>query len=86
MYVFKSLTSEVTRLATQFFKRAYKIGILSDYKHSGLLCLAFPPRQKSGLILVKKWLKLPRNHSNKKCAPEFLFFNEKIIQKDSGDF
>ena len=53
--VLKSLTSEAIPSATQFFKRAYKI--FPDYKHPGLICLALPPRQKFGLILVIKWLK-----------------------------
>ena len=50
---------------------------------SVLGCLALPPRQKFGLILVIKFflnLKLSKNHLNKKCAPNILFFNEKRIQ------
>ena len=70
----KSLTSEATPSATQFFNGLTKLAILPDYKHHGLLCIALPPRQKSGLILVKK---LPKIHFNKKCAPKFLFFSMK---------
>ena len=29
---------------------------------------------------------LSKNANNKKCATNFLFFNEKKIQKDSNDF
>ena len=57
-YRVKSLTSEAIPSATQFFKRANtKLAIFPDYKHPGLICLALPPRQKFGLILVIKWLK-----------------------------
>ena len=48
------LISEATPSAIQFLKRAYKINHSSrpDYKLPELLCLALPPRQKLGLILV----------------------------------
>ena len=84
----KSLTSEATPSATPFFKRAYKLAILPDYKCPGLICLALPARQKFGLILVIKLLlvEVKKNHLNKKCAPNLLFFNEKQNQKDSDDF
>ena len=55
----------------------------------GLISLALPPRQKSGMILpfeVVLKLKLPKNNFNKKCAPKFLFFNEKTYQEDLDDF
>ena len=29
---------------------------------------------------------LLKNVNNKKCAPKFIFFNEKKIEKDSDDF
>ena len=29
---------------------------------------------------------LSKNFSNKKCAPKFVFFNKKLIQKDLVDF
>ena len=29
---------------------------------------------------------LSKNGNNKKCAPKFVFFNEKKIEKDSDDF
>ena len=38
--------------------------------------------EKLGVILENKVfqnLKLSKNNFNKKCAPKFLFFNEKII-------
>jgi hypothetical protein len=47
MDLVESLTSEAIPSATQFFKRAYKtshpprLAILLDYKHHGLLLLAF---------------------------------------------
>ena len=53
----KSLTSEAIPSTTQFFKRLTKLAIFLDYKPPGLICLALPPRQKFGLILVIKWLK-----------------------------
>ena len=62
-------------------KNQQKFTLIPDYKRPGLLCLALLPHQKSGLTLVKKGflkLKIPKNHCDKKCAPQFLFFNEKI--------
>ena len=54
-YRVEFLTSEETPSATQFFKRAaYKI---SHCRHPELLCLALPPHQKFGLILVIKIFK-----------------------------
>ena len=38
----KSLTSEATHSATQFFKRSKKLAILPDYMRPGMLCLALP--------------------------------------------
>ena len=37
---------------------------------------------------IKKFEKmiLSNNVNNKKCAPKFVFFNEKEIEKDSDDF
>ena len=29
---------------------------------------------------------LSKNANNKRCAPEFVFFNDKKVQKDSDDF
>ena len=52
-----SWESEATPSATPFFKRAYKFSIFPDYERPGLICLALPPPQKFGLILVIKWLK-----------------------------
>ena len=66
-----------------------KKAILPDYKCLGLICLALPARQKFGLILVKKFFLIKvikKNHLNKKCLPNLLFFNEKKNQKDSDDF
>ena len=40
-----------------FSKGLTKLAIFPDYKRPGLICLALPPRQKFGLILVIKWLK-----------------------------
>ena len=53
--------------------------ILPDYECPGLICLALPARQKFGLILVIKFflVEVIKNHLNKKCAPNLLFFNEK---------
>ena len=66
-----------------FQKELTKLAILPDNKCSGLICLALPPGQKFGLILVIKFffnLKLSKNHLHKKCAPNLLFFNEKKIR------
>ena len=65
------------------FQNFTKLVILPDHKCSGLICLALPPHQKSDIILpFEKFLKLklPKNHFNKKCAPNFLFFNDKKVQ------
>ena len=46
-------------------------------------------KKKLGITLKNKlnWkLGLSKNVGNKKCAPEFVFFNEKNIQEDSDDF
>ena len=50
-----------------------------------MLCLALKMKPGFSNKVVLK-LKLPKNHFNKKWAREFLFFIEKSIQKDSGDF
>ena len=50
-YALESLTLEATPWQPNFLKGLTKLAILPNY---GLLCLAFPPRQKSGLILVIK--------------------------------
>ena len=42
----KSITSEATPLATQFFKGITKLAILPDYKRPGMLCLDLPARCK----------------------------------------
>ena len=45
--------------------------------------------QKLGIILENKGiskLMSSKNVNNKKCAPKFIFFNEKKNQKDSNDF
>ena len=42
-----------------------------------------------GIILVRKVIEklmLSKNVNNKKCAPKFIFFNEKKIEKDSDNF
>ena len=75
-----TITSELTPSATQFLKGLTKLAILPNFKNPGLLCLAFPPCQKFGLILLnsKKVLKfkLSKNHFNKRYTPKLLFFNE----------
>ena len=37
-------------------------------------------------FLPKNQHKLSKNVDNKKCAPKFIFFNEKKIEKDSDNF
>ena len=76
--------SEATHSATQFFKRAYKIGhplrlyafrvALPSFAVSSKIRPAFNKK-----VFLK--LKLTKNHFSKKCAPKFLFFNEKKIRK-----
>ena len=41
--------------------------------------------QKLGIILESKGI-LKKIDVIKKCAPKFIFFNEKKIEKDSDDF
>ena len=41
-YLVKSLTSEATPSATQFFKGLTKLAIILDYKHPGMLCQLIP--------------------------------------------
>ena len=41
-----SMGSEVTPLATPFFKGLTKLAILPDYKHPGMLCQALPARRR----------------------------------------
>ena len=80
----KSLASEATPSATQFSKGLTKLAIILDYKRPWMLCLAFQPGQKLGMILsfeVVLKSKLPTNHSNKKYAPKTLFLTEKKIRK-----
>ena len=67
-----------------FLKGLTKLAILLNYKCPELLCLALPPHQILGLILVIKFffkLKLQKNHFNKKCEPKLLFFNEKKSER-----
>ena len=71
-----------------FQKRLTKLAIFPDYKHHQIY-IALWLCQKLGMILLSKVvskLKLPKNHFSKKCATKFLFFIEKSIQKDLGDF
>ena len=75
----KSCTSETTPLATNSFKRSYKISHPAQ-----ILCKALRPHQKSDMILVNKVvlkLNLPKNHFNKKCAPKLLFFTKKKSER-----
>ena len=44
--VLKSLTLEATPLAPNFSKGLTKLAIILDYKHPGMLCLAFPAHSK----------------------------------------
>ena len=78
----KSLTSEVTPSATNFFKRAYKISHPPRFALPIFATLSKMGPDFSKKVVVK--LKLPKNNFNKKCAPKFLLFNEKN-QKDLDD-
>ena len=71
----KSLTLEATPLATQFFKRSYKISHNPGLSASLDALPSFAAWSKIGPDFSRKVvlkLKLPKNHFNKKCAPKIL--------------
>jgi hypothetical protein len=75
---------EATPLATKFFKRAYKINHPAQLKASRVAMPSFAASSKIRPDFSKKVvsrLKLLKNHYNKKCAPKFLFFNEKKSER-----
>ena len=71
MYNLKSLTSKATPLATQFFKRAYKISHFPGLWASWFDLPSFATLSKIWSNFKCKVflnLKLSKNHLNKKCA------------------
>ena len=75
-YAIKSLSTEATPLATQFFKRAYKISHPPQLQGCRIALPSFAASSKIGPDFSKKvGLKLEL-----KCAPKFLFFDEKNIR------
>ena len=67
------LTSEVTPLATQSFKKAPKLAILPDYKRSEFLCQALPSRQKLDLMVKYKKIFL-----TKICSQTLILIRKKF--------
>ena len=82
-------TSEATPSTTPFFKKAYKISHPPRLYVSWVDLPSFATSSKiwpnfSNKVFLN--LKLSKNHLNKKCAPNLIFFNEKKIQIDLDDF
>ena len=71
-----------------FFKGLTKLANLPDYKCLGLICLALPPRQKFGLILIIKFflVEVIKKIILIKNVRLTYYSSMKKNQKDSDDF